>query len=168
MKARTVVGLALLAIVAASVAVLVAKEINRNGAAGKPEGAAPSAAGGAGDKVMRIEKDGVVAFYVHRNARCDACERMERFSREAITGGFGGELKSGRLQFVVVNIDVRGNEHFVKELNIPSNGVFLAEYKEGRALRPKYLDKVWDFQNDRERFVQYVQGELAAFLAEVQ
>jgi hypothetical protein len=154
MKLRTIITVVLLVIVAASVVALVVKEANRpGGSQGTSAVAAPA------------EKDGVVAFYFHRNMRCATCNQMEAFTREAVEGGFAEAIKDGRLRFKVVNIETPGNEHFVDELKVASNGPYLAEYVGGRPVRSKYLDAVWNLYGDRATFSQYVQAELTAFMA---
>lgn len=55
----------------------------------------------------------VVAYYFHGNFRCVNCRNIERFSKEAVEKYFKDELNSGRVVFEVINVEEKGNEHFV-------------------------------------------------------
>jgi len=160
MKVKTVFAIVLGAVAALGVAVLIAKGIGKS-----PPRESESRGGRAAGAAAEVATaDGLAAFYVHRTFRCATCNRMEKFSREAVEGGFGEDLKAGRLRFAVVNVDEPANRHLIDELKVAANGVFVAQYKDGQVARSKYLDQVWELSGDREQFVRYVREELAAFM----
>lgn len=106
-----------------------------------------------------------VVFYFHGNARCTTCKTIEAYADEAVHAAFGEDLDDGTLQWRVVNIDEPANRHFIQDFQLVTRSVVLAEYRDGRVVRSKNLDQVWQLVRDKQRFVDYVQSETKAFLA---
>ncbi len=107
----------------------------------------------------------VVAYYFHTTYRCPSCRAIEAYSREAIERAFAAELKDGRLVWKVVNIEIKGNEHFVKDYQLYTKSLILVNEVRGQKPEWKNLEKVWQYLRDKEKFLQYVQDETRAYLA---
>ncbi|HEX6790455.1 MAG TPA: nitrophenyl compound nitroreductase subunit ArsF family protein [Candidatus Krumholzibacteria bacterium] len=114
----------------------------------------------------RLTNDGVVAYYFHTTYRCTSCRKIETYSRLAIETGFAGDIASGRLQIRLVNIEDEGNRHYVHDYQLYTKSLVLSERAAGREVRWKNLTRVWELLNDEPAFVDYVQRETRAFLAE--
>ena len=110
--------------------------------------------------------DGVVAFYFHGNVRCATCKKIEAYADEAIHSGFPDALDDGTLTWSVVNIDEPEDKHFVEDFQLVTRSVVLAEYRDGKVVRFKNLDRVWQLVRDQDDFVAYVQDEANEFLGE--
>ena len=106
----------------------------------------------------------VIAYYFHTTKRCVSCRKIEAYSQEAIETGFPEDLKSGRLVWRVVNIEEKGNEHFVKDYQLYTKSLILVDERDGKQAAWKNLPKVWEYLNDKAKFVHYVQEETRAFL----
>jgi len=106
----------------------------------------------------------VVAFYFHGNFRCDNCRRIEQYSREAIDKYFSEQLKTQRLTFKVINIDLPENEHFINDYQLYTRSLVIAEFKNGKQVRWKNLTKVWDYLDEADKFYDYVRSEIRAYL----
>ena len=63
-----------------------------------------------------------------------------------------------------VNVEVKGNEHFVKDYELYTKSVVLSETKNGKEVRWKNLDKVWTLLGDEAAFKKYVRDEVSAYL----
>ncbi len=107
----------------------------------------------------------VVAYYFHTTQRCASCRAIEAYSREAIEGGFADAIRDGRLVWRVVNIETKGNEHFVKDYGLYTKSLVLVDEVRGVSSEWKNLDKVWQLLNDKPKFLRYVEDETRAFLA---
>jgi hypothetical protein len=107
-----------------------------------------------------------VAYYFHGTARCASCKAIEANSAEAINKGFEKELKDGTLEWKPVNVEEKGNEHFVQDYKLYTKSLILSEVRGGKQTEWKNLDKVWELLQDKEAFVKYVQEELRTFMAE--
>jgi len=147
----------LLLVVVASLGVLVYKEFGRGPAAVLPE---PSTRTG--------ESPGpgtrVVAYYFHGRVRCVSCVKIEKLSGKAILERFPEELRTGRLAFREVNIDEPGNRHFIDDYGLSSQSLVIVEYRDGRQVRWKNLEKVWTLLDSEKEFFPYVQEGVFSYL----
>jgi len=107
----------------------------------------------------------VIAYYFHTTYRCASCRTIEANSREAIETAFADEIKDGRLVWKVVNVEVKGNEHFVKDYGLYTKSLVLVNEVRGKRAQWKNLEKVWQLLQDRDAFLRYVQDETRAYLA---
>jgi hypothetical protein len=107
----------------------------------------------------------VTAYYFHTTQRCASCKKLETWSHEAIESSFAGPLKDGRLVWKVVNVETKGNEHFVEEYGLYTKSLVLVREAGGKTARWKNLEKIWPLLQDRKAFDKYVQDETRAMLA---
>jgi hypothetical protein len=140
------------------VAVLIIKETKR-----KPQGEQKSVNAPTENMPPGGEKT-FFAYYFHGNLRCSSCITIENFTATAIRNCFDEELKSGRLEWKVINVEEPGNEHFVKDFNLFTQQVILVEKVGGKQTRWKNLDQVWSLLNNESQFVSYIQSELSIFM----
>jgi hypothetical protein len=102
----------------------------------------------------------IEAYYFHGDFRCANCLTIEQFSREAIEKYFPNQLKNGKLAFTVVNIDQSENQHFIKDYQLYTRSLIIAEFKNGKQVKWTNLAKVWDYIRDRDAFHTYVKTEI--------
>jgi hypothetical protein len=93
---------------------------------------------------------------------------MEKFSREAIETNLKDDLTSGKLEFKAVNVEDRGNEHFVNDYKLYTKSLILSMLKDGVEVKSKNLDKIWEFAWNKQKFIDYVTGEMNAFVKDDQ
>lgn len=106
----------------------------------------------------------VVVYYLHTATRCVSCYRIENWTEAAVREDFAEELGTGLLEWKVLNVEEPGNEHFVEDYQLFTKSVVLSEVKDGREVRWKRLDRVWDLLGDEAAFRLYVDRELRQFL----
>ena len=112
-------------------------------------------------------KSNVVAYYFHGNFRCFNCYRIEQYSKEAIGQYFKDELNSGKLVFKIINIEEKGNEHFIKDYQLYTKSLVISLVKDGKEVKFDNLTKVWEFLWDRQKFHDYVKEEVTKYLKEL-
>ena len=110
----------------------------------------------------------ITAYYFHGKFRCPTCTTMEKYSKEAIEANFKDALASGKLEFKAVNVQERGNEHFVNDYQLYTKSLILSLVKDGKEVKSKNLDKIWKYARNKQRFSDYVTEEVANFLKEAQ
>jgi small redox-active disulfide protein 2 len=147
--AKKAVALLLLGFVAASVAVVVSREI-------KAARSAPDA----GAAVATPAAEGVLnVYYFHATRRCQTCTRIEALAREAVETKFAGEIADGRVVFKSLNMEEPGNTRFIEAFDLVSNTVVM---QQGDAFEK--FDAVWNHVGDPAAFHAYIQAGVAKFL----
>ena len=110
----------------------------------------------------------VTAYYFHGSFRCYTCTNMEKYSKEAFETNFKDAIASGKLEFKVVNVEDRGNEHFVDEYKLYTKSLILSLVKDGKEVKSKNLDKIWELAWDKQKFIDYVTGEVNGFMKDAE
>jgi hypothetical protein len=106
----------------------------------------------------------VYAYYFHSLMRCPTCYKLEQYSKEAIENNFKSELASGKLEFKVVNIDEKVNAHFVDDYQLYTKALVLSLTKDGKEIKSKNLNRIWELVGNKDKFTEYIKVELANFL----
>jgi hypothetical protein len=110
----------------------------------------------------------VTAYYFHGSFRCPTCRKLEQYSREAIETNFKDAIASGRLEYKVVNVEDKGNEHYGSDYQLYTKSLILSLVKDGKEKKWVNLDKIWEYVGNKERFVDYVKTGITDFLKEAQ
>jgi hypothetical protein len=110
----------------------------------------------------------VVAFYFHGTMRCPTCHKLEQYSKEAVEANFKKEIASGKLEFKEINIDDKGNEHYGSDYQLYTKSLILSLVKDGKEIKWKNMDKIWEYVRDKERFIDYVKSGVADLLKEAE
>ena len=85
--------------------------------------------------------------FARLNARARSIRRLD-----IITGAYA------------INTDLAENKHFIKDYQLYTKSLIIAEFKDGKQVRWKNLAKVWNYLNDRNKFYEYVQSEIKNYL----
>ncbi len=117
--------------------------------------------------VASSKSPNLMAYYFHSNRRCVSCKKIEAFSNEAITLGFAEQLQDSSMVWQIVNYESEGNEHFVKEFELYTQSLIIIDLDSGEKVRWKNLEKVWEYLDDKDKFIEYVKTEIGLYLGEV-
>ncbi len=158
MKVKTIITAVLLLFVAVSIVALIARETGNDPAATSESPATNNAA------EVELPEDRLIVYYFHGNIRCPTCLTLEDYSKEAVETLFSDELKSGRIEWRVVNFDETWNEHFLQDYDLSFQSLVLVEITDGKEARYANLEKIWDLVGDKTAYVEYVKGEIDAWL----
>jgi hypothetical protein len=115
---------------------------------------------------VKAQNSKVIAYYFHGTFRCTTCRTIEQYSHDAIQTCFEEELGNGRLEFRPVNVEEPGNKHFIQDYQLVTRSLVLSLVTGGKETKWKNLADVWKLVRDKERFFQYVKGEVEVFLKE--
>jgi len=103
----------------------------------------------------------VVVYYFHREQRCEACEKMEAYTSEAIQGGFA-QLLGNRLIFRSENWEAPQNADLQKEYDIAFPTVVVVSSR-GQWRKIEYKSNLLD---DKQGFVRQVREAVAKAIEE--
>jgi hypothetical protein len=106
----------------------------------------------------------IYVTYFHTTARCVSCLKIEDLTNATMSASFAGPIAEKRVVWRVVNVDVPENNHYVKDYSLYTKSVVVSEVKNGREIRWKNLEQVWQLLRDPEAFRGYVEREVRAFL----
>lgn len=112
--------------------------------------------------------ENVIAYYFHGTFRCPTCHKLETYSQEAIETNFKDALASGKLEFKVINIEEKGNEHYGSDYQLYTKSLILSLVKNGKQIKWKNLDKIWEYVGNKQQFLDYVKAEVVDFLKETE
>ena len=114
----------------------------------------------------KTESGQVIVYYFHTTFRCASCKKIEQYTKESVENYFKKELESGKLLFKIINIEEEGNGHFVDDYKLYTKSVVLSLWKNGKEVKSKNLERVWDFLRSKEKFYGYIKREVELFLKE--
>lgn len=106
----------------------------------------------------------IVAYYFHGDQRCRTCLHIESSGLETLQERFSKDLAAGRLEWHTVNLDQPENDHYVQDFQLVTRAIVLVELKDGKQVRYKTLDKVWQLIHDENAFRAYVRDQVEIFL----
>lgn len=108
----------------------------------------------------------VVAYYFHGTMRCPTCHKLEQYAKEVIESNFKDALGSGKLEFKAVNVEGKGNEHYANDYKLYTKSLILSLVKDGKEIKWKNLDKIWEYVVNKQKYFDYVKSEITSFLKE--
>ncbi len=110
------------------------------------------------------EKLKLVVYYLHGTFRCPSCNKIEHLTKEAVEQGFADQIKKGRVELKVLNIEESGNVHFVQDYKLYTKSVILSDLRDGKEAKWKNLDQVWMLLGNEGKFIEYIQKEVKTYL----
>lgn len=109
----------------------------------------------------------IIAYYFHGKFRCHTCNMIEKYAKEAIESYFRDEIASGKVEFRQVNIQAKGNEHYMKTYQLYAQALVLSLVKDGKEIKSKNLTRIWELARNQKRFSEYVVNEIDALRKEL-
>ena len=108
----------------------------------------------------------VLVYYFYTTHRCYSCRMIEQYTKGAVDKFFKEELKSGLLEFKPLNLDEKGNKHFVKDYQLYTKSVIVSLLRDGKEVSYKNLERVWQYLKDEKKFFNYIKEETEKVLKE--
>ena len=103
----------------------------------------------------------VTVYYFHRTMRCPSCLLIEELTKQEVSSGFEQELKQGRIDLQVINIDEPAQAHFEKDYALEFQSVILSTVENGKETSWKNLPEIWDYLDDEDKFISYIQDSIS-------
>ena len=91
-----------------------------------------------------LPADGIVVVNFHPATRCNACREIGTEAQTVVETNFGDDLKSGRMNWRVINFEEPANKHFIQDYGLTTSTVVAVRRKAGRDVTWQRLDAVWD------------------------
>ena len=98
-----------------------------------------------------------VLYYLHRTIRCHECLAMEKMAGELMDTAFKDALESGRLEYVIGNLDEPEYEPYFDLFDLSFSTLVLVDSDgAGSMTQWKKLDDAWSKADDDAAFRTYV------------
>lgn len=110
------------------------------------------------------ENGQLVVYYFHGDLRCKTCHMLETYAKEALEVNFGKELESKDIVWRTVNVDRSENGHYVGDYELVSKAVVLSWVVDGKEVRWKNLDEIWQKVNNKQSYLEYARKSIEEFL----
>lgn len=105
-----------------------------------------------------------VRYFYSDSHRCASCRKIETYTKKAVMGNFADELKSGKMEFSLVDMDNEENKPLAKQYKLFTKSVILSQHSGDSETRWSNLDKVWTLLNSEEAFASYIVKEIKGYL----
>jgi hypothetical protein len=106
----------------------------------------------------------IVIYYLYVMPRCQTCLNIEAYSKEAIETAFGDELQNGTVEWHAYDTGMPEYEHYWCDFELETKSLVVVEMMDGKQVRWKNCERVWDLVEDKPAFLKYVQDEVRAYL----
>ena len=106
----------------------------------------------------------VVVYYFHGTVRCSTCIKIQVLTVAAVREGFASEIKNGKVQVNVLDIDEEPNKHFKNDYELETKSVIVSQRFGETEKQWKNLKKIWEYVDDEEMFMDYIKTEVKKYL----
>lgn len=152
MNPRTITRIVLLGVIAIAVGAWAMKEF---GPSKTPATAGDNPTTG-NATAAATRPDGVTVINFHGDKRCRTCIGIGTLAKKTLDEEFADEVIAGKVHWEHINVDEAANAHYVKDYEIVSSTVLVTLWKDGKEVKWKRLDGVWDHIGDEPTFRAYV------------
>ncbi len=177
MELKSAVAVCLIALVSATLVVLIARALDDRAASRlEPQLAAIveelraiRQGGGIATQPGSVVEDdaltdGLVVYYFHGNVRCPTCRSIESQAHDAVTANFGRQLSRREIAWKALNYEQPAAAQLTKKFDIQMPVVVLARMEAGQTKDWKRLDEVWPLEGDKPAFARFVREQIAKML----
>ena len=107
----------------------------------------------------------IVAYYLYTTLRCENCLRIEAWSKEALDSAFVKQQSAGLLWWRPLNTDLPQYAHFTTDYKLERKSLVIAEFEDGKRVRWKKCESVWELLEDKPGFAAYIRAEVSEYLS---
>ena len=105
----------------------------------------------------------IQVFLFHATQRCITCVNIGKYAEETLEQKFPEELKSGKIEFREINIDLPENKELATKFRATGSALFINPIIEGND-NIKEDTQVWRLTSNKQSFISYLSDKLNAML----
>ena len=103
-----------------------------------------------------IEK--VEVYHFHATQQCSSCIAVGKLAEETLNTYFSDELKSGKLVFAHINVDLPENKALVDKYEAKGSSLLIGVYGKDGSFSKQEDTNVWYKINNKTDFMGYLKG----------
>lgn len=105
----------------------------------------------------------IQVFLFHATQRCVTCINIGKYAKKTVEQKFPEELKSGKIEFREINIDLPENKDLATKFKATGSALFINPIIEGED-NIKEDTQVWRLTSNEQSFISYLSDKLNAML----
>jgi disulfide oxidoreductase YuzD len=111
------------------------------------------------EKVAQVQNskpaEKIQVFLFHATQRCSSCIAIGKYAKETVEQKFPDELKSGKIEFREINIDLPENKEVANKFKATGSSLFINPIYEGQD-HIKDDTRVWQLVSNEQGFISYL------------
>ena len=111
-----------------------------------------------GEVLSKIEK--IEVFHFHATQQCYSCKTVGNYAKETIKTHFADELKSGKIIFEHINIDLPQNKETVLKYGATGSSLWIGVYEKDGTFFKEENTKVWYKIKNKPDYMTYLKDIL--------
>jgi len=109
-------------------------------------------------QLSTVEK--IELFHFHLNNQCYSCVTVGDYAEETVNTYFADELKSGRIVFNHVNIELLENRVIVMKYGATGSSLWIGVYRKDGSFSKEENTNVWYKIKDKQDYMDYLKQVL--------
>ena len=105
----------------------------------------------------------IEVFVFHATQRCISCINIGKYAKATIEEKFSEELKSGKITFKEINIDLPENSKIAKDYKVSGSALFINAIKDGKDNHEEDTT-VWRLVTNEVQMKSYFEAKLRKLL----
>lgn len=107
--------------------------------------------------------DKIQVFLFHATRRCITCINIGKYAQKTVEQKFSEELKSGKIEFREVNIDLPENKELATKFKASGSALFINPIIDGKDNIGEDT-QVWRLASNEQSFISYLSDKINALL----
>lgn len=95
----------------------------------------------------------LIVYAFHGTRQCSTCKNMKSHTKEALEAYFSDKLKSGEIQFLVVDVDDPKNEAIAEKFEATGTALMVNRVVDGKEHISDWSEFAFDKANDKDEFM---------------
>ena len=105
----------------------------------------------------------IQVFLFYNTQRCYSCITIGKYAKETVEQKFPEELKSGKIEFREINIDLPENKEVATKFKAAGSSLFINPIVDGQD-NIKEDTQVWRLVSNEQRFISYLSDKIKTLL----
>ena len=118
-----------------------------------------------GDSKLSSDIAKVEVYHFHATRQCYTCKTVGALAEETVNTYFADELKSGKLVFASVNIELPENKALADKYEAKGSSLIIGTYGKDGSFVKEENTNVWYKISDKADYMNYLKGVIEGKLA---
>jgi hypothetical protein len=118
-----------------------------------------------GETKLSSDIEKVEVYHFHATRQCYTCKTVGAFSEETVNTYFSNELKSGKLVFAHINVDLPENKALVDKYKAKGSSLLIGVYGKDGSFSKQEDTNVWYKIDNKEDYMNYLKGVIESKLS---